>query len=74
MTSSLFNYSFRAVVGLLLAVSGQAYAGVLAYQSKAAFQAAIAGWQASTTDFEAVPAGTAFNAGGGPAGSGFGMV
>lgn len=56
---------------LLLACYADAHAGLIAYQSRAAFDLAIAGWSATSTTFEAQAAGAAFGAGTGPAGSGF---
>lgn len=63
-----------AAIAILLAVCADARAGLVAYQSQAAFNLAIAGWSATTSDFESAPAGTQYGAGTGPAGSGFTLV
>ena len=63
-----------AAMALLLMVCANASAGLVAYQNQAAFNAAIAGWSANTTDFESPPAGTMYAPGTGPAGSGFTLV
>lgn len=76
MTSYLRIESLRrtlsgAAMALLLAVGMDAHAGLTGYQSRAAFDAATAGWSATSTDFEAAAPGTKYGAGTGPAGSGF---
>ena len=63
-----------AAMAILLTVCADANAGLVAYQSETAFNLAIAGWSATTTDFEAAPAGTMYGAGTGPAGSGFTLM
>lgn len=60
-----------AAMALLLAVSVDAHAGLMGYQSRAAFDAATAGWSATATDFESEALGTTYAADTGPAGSGF---
>lgn len=57
-----------AVAGLTLLGAAPAQAALVGYQSQAMFNAAIAGWTRTTTDFEGVAAGTTYGAGTGPAG------
>lgn len=76
MTSYLRIESFRrtlsdAAMALLLAASVDAHAGLIGYQSRAAFDAATSGWSATSTNFEAEAVGATYGAGSGPAGSGF---
>lgn len=76
MTSYLRIESLRrtlsgAAMALLLAAGMDAHAGLTGYQSRAAFDAATAGWSATSTNFEAEAAGTSYGTGAGPAGSGF---
>lgn len=61
----------RAAMSLLLMLSTSAHAGLIAYTDQAAFNLAIAGWSATTTDFESEAGGTMYGVGSGPAGSGF---
>lgn len=60
-----------AAMALMLAVSMDAHAGLIGYESRSAFDLAIAGMSATSTDFEAAGAGAVYGAGAGPAGSGF---
>lgn len=61
-------------LALWLATAANAHAGLIAYQSRAAFDTAIAGWTSTTADFEGESAGTAYGPGSGPAGSGFSLT
>jgi len=60
-----------AAMSVLLMCSANAHAGLIAYTDQAAFNLAIAGWSATTTDFESEAGGTMYGVGSGPAGSGF---
>jgi hypothetical protein len=73
-TESLRTILSGAAMAILLTVCADASAGLVAFQNKAAFTAAIAGWSATTTDFESDPAGTMYAPGTGPAGSGFTLL
>lgn len=54
--------------GALMLGAAPAQAALVGYQSQAAFNTAIAGWTRTTTDFEAIAAGTTYGAGTGPSG------
>jgi hypothetical protein len=76
MTSTLRIESLRrtlsgAALLTLLAVCGDARAGLIGYQNRAVFDAAIAGMSATSTNFESAAVGAMYGAGTGPAGSGF---
>jgi hypothetical protein len=68
---SLSNTLSGVAMAILLAVSVDAHAGLIGIQSRAAFDAALSGWSATSTNFESASLGTMYGAGGGPAGSGF---
>jgi hypothetical protein len=73
--TSLGTILSGVVTALLLTVSAGANAGLIAYQSEAAFDLATAGWSTrNTTDFESTPAGTSYGPGFGPAGAGFTLL
>lgn len=63
-----------AAMTILMAVCADANAGLLTFQSRAAFDLAIAGWSTTATNFDALPLNTQFGPGTGPAGSGFSLT
>lgn len=66
-------YAALAILPLLLS-TGHAMAGVLAYQSQSAFNAALAGKSFNVSNFDAIAANTSYSSGTGPAGSGFSLT
>ncbi|MES2068762.1 MAG: PEP-CTERM sorting domain-containing protein [Pseudomonadota bacterium] len=62
---------FPALLTAVLCTALPAAAAIIGYQDKTLFNTAIAGWASTTTNFDAVAAGTSYAAGSGPAGSGF---
>jgi hypothetical protein len=60
-----------AAMLVLLACCVDARAGLIGYQNRAAFNAAIAGYSATSANFESAAVGAMYSAGTGPSGSGF---
>jgi hypothetical protein len=60
-----------ATMLIFLGCCADAHAGLVGYQNRAAFNLAITGWSATSTNFEAAAAGATYGTGAGPAGSGF---
>ncbi len=65
---------FLAMLAVILAAALPASAAIVGYQDLALFNAASAGWTRTSTNFDAIAAGTSYAAGAGPAGSGFTMT
>ncbi|CAN5889545.1 hypothetical protein BH11PSE12_BH11PSE12_10790 [soil metagenome] len=62
---------YAASIAALLMLCMPASASIVAYQTQTAFNAAIAGVTSITTNFDAIPTGSSYSTGTGPAGSGF---
>lgn len=74
---AIFGNLSTATLGVLIScffICSSADAAFVGYQSQASFDAAIAGLSPTTTNFDALAAGTMFAPGTGPVGSGFTMT
>lgn len=67
-SKSLRTMLSGAAMATFLALCTDASAALVAFNDEAAFNLAIAGLTATTTDFDAIPAGTMYASGTGPAG------
>ncbi len=67
---NMHNTFFTIAAGLLFFICSPAPAAIIGYQSQAGFNAAIAGWSSTSTNFDSTSTGTMYAPGTGPSGSG----